>query len=70
MARGRPAFGERKKVLLRIPERQYAELVLLEPGLLDGYGITKYGAINTFFLRILEEHLAQRRQQLAGPRDD
>jgi len=67
MAQGRPALGPRKQVILRIPESKYAELLLLEPGLIDAQAFTRYGAINTFFNRLLEEHLTKRRQQLSGP---
>jgi hypothetical protein len=53
-----------KTIILRVPLNIYAELTVLEPGLIDSNGVTRYGGISGFFNNLLLEHIAKRRTEI------
>lgn len=46
-----------KEQLIRIPEMQYAKLLIVDPSILDGNGNVRYGSINKLFNTLLTQHI-------------
>lgn len=63
MPRGKKARGPVRQVILRIPEMQYADLIVYNPSLVDPYtGATKYGGLQNYFLSLLHDDIERRRK--------
>jgi hypothetical protein len=65
--RGKKYEGPKRTIVLRVPEEQYAELILLHPDLIDPVrSQIKYGAMNEYWLSLLMRDLEQRKRQAAA----
>jgi len=58
---GRSRLSTRRLVTIRVPEVEYAELILLRPDLQDLQGYTKYGAISGYFVDLMRHDLARQK---------
>lgn len=61
----RSKLPPRRDVHLRIPEEVLANVILLRPELIDPGGQFRYGAINAYFLKLLQRDIEARLQHLA-----
>jgi len=53
-----------KEQLIRIPEMQYAKLLIVDPSILDGNGNVRYGSINKLFNTLLTQHIERQESLL------
>jgi len=62
---GRPPKEPSRQVVVRMPESLYAELMLLKADeLLTPQANTKYGAITSYFLRLVREDLEKKKDEM------
>lgn len=57
MTAGRPKLPPRRQFILRLDEGKVLELYSLRPELMDAQGSTKYGALNSYFTRLMVEDM-------------
>jgi len=64
---GRPPKEPSRQVVVRMPESLYAELMLLKADeLLTPSATTKYGALTSYFLRLVREDLEKKKDEMKG----
>lgn len=60
---GRPPAGPRKTVNIRVPEAMLLELFFHKPQMLSPSGGVKYGALQEYFITLLQQDLEVLRVQ-------
>jgi hypothetical protein len=61
---GRPKVPPRKQLSIYLPEELYHKMILLCPELLTPAGVTRYGAVSTYFSALVSQDLARREESL------
>lgn len=65
MAR-RVSRGPVHQIIFRIPITKYAELITFNPSLVSADGTARYGAMQNYLLKLVEEDLERRKAALRG----
>ena len=53
-----------RQVIVRIPEITYAELITYNPQIIGSDGYTRYGAVQKYFLSLVNQDLERRKEAL------
>jgi hypothetical protein len=62
---GRISHGPRRKVMIRVPEALYADMLVVQ-NMLDERGQMRYGAFNDYILSLIHRDVAEKRERIAA----